>query len=126
MSFLNKYSTENDIFEWQLFLPDLNHLRAIDVPTHVYRHVDIQSRRKHSFRDHVSVDAWRHPSEVEVTCLTALHCHTSLANEGQVSIEICQTSNISHTLVGNKIVDHSGVVRASPIDAAPTISSFST
>ena len=37
-----------------------------------------------------------------------------------------QTSNISHTLVGNKIVDHSDVVGASPAGAAPTASSFST
>ena len=37
-----------------------------------------------------------------------------------------QVSNISHTLVGNKIVDHSDVVGASPVDAAPTTSSFST
>ena len=37
-----------------------------------------------------------------------------------------QTSNISHTCVGNKIVDHSDVVGASPIGAAPTTSSFST
>ena len=37
-----------------------------------------------------------------------------------------QTSNISHTLVGNKIVDHSDVVGASPVGAAPTTSSFST
>ena len=36
----------------------------------------------------------------------------------------CQTSNISRTLV-NKIVDHSDVVGASPVGAAPT-SSFST
>ena len=36
-----------------------------------------------------------------------------------------QTSNISCTLVGYKIVDHSDVVRASPIGAAPTTSSFS-
>ena len=35
-------------------------------------------------------------------------------------------SNISHTLVGNKIVDYSDVVGASPDDAAPTTSSFST
>ena len=35
-------------------------------------------------------------------------------------------SNISHTLVGNKIVDHSDVVGASPVGAAPTTSSFST
>ena len=37
-----------------------------------------------------------------------------------------QTSNISRTLVGNKIVDHSDVVGASPLGVAPTASSFST
>ena len=37
-----------------------------------------------------------------------------------------QMSNISHTFVGNKIVDHSDVVGASPVGAAPTTSSFST
>ena len=37
-----------------------------------------------------------------------------------------QVSNISRTLVGNKNVDHSDVVGASPVGAAPTISSFST
>ena len=37
-----------------------------------------------------------------------------------------QTSNISCTLVGNTIVDHSDVVGASPVGAAPTTSSFST
>ena len=37
-----------------------------------------------------------------------------------------QTSNIRCTLVGNKIVDHSNVVGASPVSAAPTTSSFST
>ena len=35
-------------------------------------------------------------------------------------------SNISRTLVGNKIVDLSDVVGASPVGAAPTTSSFST
>ena len=34
-------------------------------------------------------------------------------------------SNIGRTLVGNKIVDHSDVVGASPVGAAP-ITSFST
>ena len=34
-----------------------------------------------------------------------------------------KTSNISHTLVCNKLVDHSGVVGASPVGAAPTTSS---
>ena len=37
-----------------------------------------------------------------------------------------QVSNIRRTLVGNKIVDHSDIVGASPVGAAPTISSFST
>ena len=40
--------------------------------------------------------------------------------------EYRQTSNISRTLVGNEIVDHSDVVGASPVGAAPTTSSFST
>ena len=37
-----------------------------------------------------------------------------------------QTYSISRTLVGNKIVDHSDVVGASPVGAAPNASSFST
>ena len=35
-------------------------------------------------------------------------------------------SNISHTLVGNKTVDHSDVVGAAPVGAASTTSSLST
>ena len=37
-----------------------------------------------------------------------------------------QTSNISRTLVGNKIVHHSDAFGASPVGAAPSTSSFST
>ena len=37
-----------------------------------------------------------------------------------------QVSNIRRTLVVNEIVDHSDVVGASPVGAAPTTSSFST
>ena len=48
--------------------------------------------------------------------------NTSLA----IITEYRQVSNISRTLVGNKIVDHSDVVGASPVGAAPTRSSFST
>ena len=36
------------------------------------------------------------------------------------------TSYISRTLVGNKIVDNSDVVGASPVGAAPNTSSFPT
>ena len=37
-----------------------------------------------------------------------------------------QVSDTWRTLEGNKIVDHSDVVGASPVGAAPTTSSFST
>ena len=37
-----------------------------------------------------------------------------------------KVSNMRRTLVGNKIVDHSDVVGASPVGAAPATSSFST
>ena len=37
-----------------------------------------------------------------------------------------KVSYIRRTVVGNKIVDHSDVVGASPVGAAPTTSSFST
>ena len=35
-------------------------------------------------------------------------------------VQITLKPNISHTLVGNKIADHSDVVGASPVGAAPT------
>ena len=37
-----------------------------------------------------------------------------------------QTSNICRSLVGNNLADHSIVIGASPVCAAPTTSSFST
>ena len=37
-----------------------------------------------------------------------------------------EVSNLRRTLVGNKSVDHSDVVGASPVGAAPTTSSFPT
>ena len=43
-----------------------------------------------------------------------------------MTIKYRQISNISRTLVGNKFVDHSDVVGASPAAAAPTTSSFLT
>ena len=44
----------------------------------------------------------------------------------RLKITYRQVSNIRRTLAGNKIVDHSDVVGASPAGAAPTTSSFST
>ena len=42
------------------------------------------------------------------------------------NVKYRQVFNIRRTLEGNKIVDHSDVVGASPVGAAPTTSSFST
>ena len=50
-----------------------------------------------------------------------IYFHPAMQNE-----TYRKTSNISRTLVGNKIVDNSDVVGASPVGAAPTTSSFST
>ena len=50
------------------------------------------------------------------------HVYTIL----RISNKNRQTSHISRTLVGNKIADHSDVVEASHVGAAPTTSSFST
>ena len=44
----------------------------------------------------------------------------------QLFINYRQVSNIRRTLVGDKIVDNSDVVGASPVGAAPTTSSLST
>ena len=44
----------------------------------------------------------------------------------ETNTKCCQTSNISHTLVGSKIVNHSDVVGAMPVGAAPATSSSST
>ena len=55
----------------------------------------------------------------------ASHPNTTVYAECHLSI-YRQTSNVSRTLVDNNIVDHSDVVAASPVGAAPTTSSLST
>ena len=45
---------------------------------------------------------------------------------GEINLMYRQISNTSHTFVGNWIVDHSDVVGAAPVGAAPSTSSFST
>ena len=58
---------------------------------------------------------------------TTPHLYTKFVQIGFPEMnEYRKTSNISRTLVGNKIVDNSDVVGASPVGAAPTTSSFST
>ena len=52
--------------------------------------------------------------------------HVIVSDEIGQKSEYRQVSSIRRTLVGNQIVDHSDVVGASPVGAAPTTSSFST
>ena len=52
------------------------------------------------------------------------YCHMIMINRNYCMYR--QTSNLSRTLIGNKIVDHSDVVGTSPTAAAPTTSSFPT
>ena len=47
-------------------------------------------------------------------------------NSSALAMEYPQTSNIRCIIAGNKIVDHSDGIGASPVGAAPTTSSFST
>ena len=71
-----------------------------------------------------------------IQCMRAYNCLTefqtlilSISSEiapQWISQDYRKISNIRRTLVGNKIVDHSDVVGASPVGAAPTTSSFST
>ena len=53
-------------------------------------------------------------------------CPIFMTKHGITKPRLLQTSNITHTLLGNKPVDHSDGVGASPDGAAPTTSSFST
>ena len=64
------------------------------------------------------------------TILTPLMFCQREQQQSRFYISLCrsyrQVPNIRRTLVGNQIVDHSDVVGASPVGAAPTTSSFST
>ena len=58
--------------------------------------------------------------------LIFIHNHNNAEGMILIIVKYRKTSNISRTLVCNKIVDNSDVVGASPVGAAPTTSSFST
>ena len=53
-----------------------------------------------------------------------LFCFVEVATQRKKNYR--KTSDIRRTLLGNKIVDHSDVVGAPPVGAAPNTSSFST
>ena len=90
-------------------------LERMTCPNHLSRRSRTRMARSHipSLACSSSIDG----SSDGLTCLTLV---------GTPSTTNRQISIISRTLVGNKIVDHSDVVGASPVGAAPTTSSFST
>ena len=64
--------------------------------------------------------------EVSTVAADSIALLGAKASAGIAMTKYRQVSNIRGTLVGNKIVDHSDVVGASPVGAAPSTSSFST
>ena len=66
-----------------------------------------------------------HPWSIATIVVDDVHVVTQ-GESAALILNYRKTSNISRTLVGNKIVDDSDVVGASPVGAAPTTSSFST
>ena len=66
------------------------------------------------------------PSNVPVCAISICRFPKGVQMNGSNTSMYCQVSNIRRTLVGNEIVDHSDVVGASPVGAAPTTSSFLT
>ena len=72
---------------------------------------------------HIEWSAWLGQARVGQALTTAPENTMPM---GECQRQYRKTSNISRTLVGNKIVDNSDVVGASPVGAAPTTSSFST
>ena len=83
----------------------------------------------------ISGENWVNTMTTDALALSLFQCQQMIENACNLSYYLkyilqinyyCQTSKISHTLVGNKVVDHSNVVGASPVTAAPITSLFST
>ena len=87
-----------------------------------------------SWSDFISSQEWARPTvfasaesgeDPMYSCWSNFFFHSGLfQDKGHFMYH--KTSNTSRTLVGNKIVDHSDVVEALPVCAAPPTSSFST
>ena len=73
----------------------------------------------------VQIMVWRRPGDKPLSepMMVSLLTHICVTRPQWVkATAYCKTFNIKHTLVGNKIVDQSDVVGASPVSAAPTTS----
>ena len=104
---------------WRLFGAKL-----LSEPILTYHHSD----PKEQWNCIVNWKVFIKENEIEsVICeMAAISYQAQFADRAVYPTNYRQVSNIRRTLVGNKIVDHSDVVGASPVGAAPTTSSFST
>ena len=77
-------------------------------------------------RDAGPTDGWSEANipPQQLCCVWGINMFNE--NHEELNYHYCQSSNISHTLAGNKLADHSDVVGASPVGAAPITSSLST
>ena len=64
--------------------------------------------------------------KLELTLTTNFGSHAQMVTKFGSPILATKFGFVPDCLVGNEIVDHSDVVGASPVGAAPTTSSFST
>ena len=102
----------------------------IDIQTVSFKkmHVKMSSAKWRSFCLGLNV-LHNKTRSMDLIAATTFSCQRSGEREPRTpwpKYSSCQTSNIRWTLAGNIIVDHSAVVGASPIGAAPTTASFST
>ena len=73
----------------------------------------------------VIINTWQSQNEICLKILK-LQCQNTMQSRVWNLFIYRQVSNIRRTLVRNKLVDHSDVVGASPVGAAPTTSEWST
>ena len=92
---------------------------------HAWRHFHMRTKEPfwclpvhRSFED-------RYDTCIKFYCFVLVKKHKGVYCGGHRSMNH-QVSNVRCTLVGNKMVDHSDVVGASPVGVAPTTSSFLT
>ena len=114
----------NELITFPIFVSDLNKTEALDI---IQKCIDEVGILRLSFN--YAFYAAYMDLDVQKTECTFYPIAIDLKRNGLQWIVILmyqETSNISRTLVGTKIVDHSDVVGASPVGAAPTTSSFST
>ena len=106
---------------WDFQITVLDHQQA-HWWLHRIRHVFFEVSHK-SFMDHTAVfnGKWELPHKL-YDCMKLTYLISCLSSNKMYH----QTSNIKCTLVSNKLIDHSDVVGAPPVGAAPTTSWFST